>query len=69
MLHAWESATGKHLWSLRLKESRKGEAQTIGYAEFSADGRLLLTQGDRTTMRLWDTAKRRPLWSADVQGR
>jgi WD40 repeat protein len=69
-LHVFEVATGKSVESVRLrKQPKQRGVERLGDAAFSPDGLLLLTQGDGTTVQMWDTATRKPIWSDSVKGK
>jgi WD40 repeat protein len=55
-LHAWDVATGKHLWHMHIEDYTH-------LAVFSSDGRLLLTGWSNSSMALTDTRERKQLWS------
>lgn len=64
VVRAWD-ANGKLLWRASLGKW-KG-SRVVFSAAFSADGRFLLTDGEKTTLQMWDTEKRKVVWSADEQ--
>ena len=72
-MHAWDAKNANYLRSTQVFQCDSPFGVSVATAKFSADGRLLLTNGDGSTtqrpaMRLWDTVKRQPIWAADTNG-
>ncbi len=58
-VRAWD-ADGKLLWRASV-----GKSKGVSSAVFSPGGRFLVTGGERTTLQMWDTEKRKAIWTAD----
>jgi WD40 repeat protein len=58
-VRAW-GPDGKPLW-----RASWGKCKGVSVAAFSPGGRFLLTGGERAMLQLWDTERRKAVWSAD----